>query len=93
MADLVSEALAFRFQHGVLVRSLREFLDALRVAPVEVVWYHRGHYPAWVRDVLREEPLARRLEAYAESGPAPDVYRDIIADLVANRYAALVQPA
>lgn len=85
MGRVVSEPLAFRFQHGPSARSLVEFRDVLRGAPVDVVWYHRLHFVPWVRDVLQDEPLARRLEAFAEEGPAPDVYRDIVAGLVARR--------
>lgn len=81
----VPEEFGFRFQHGPVARSLREFASALKQAPTSVVHAHRAHYPPWVRDVLHDEPLARRLEQYAEGGPAPDVYRDIVVSLVARR--------
>jgi hypothetical protein len=83
----------FRFQHGPLACSLEEFRIAIAQAPVEVVHYHREHFVPWVRDVLGDEPLARRLEAYAESGAAPDVYREIVVDLVGRRPTSQRSPA
>lgn len=83
------EGLAFRFRHGAVARSLREFRDVLARAPGDVVWYHRGHYAAWLRDVLREAGLARRFEAFAESGGDPDVYRETVTSLVERRLSEL----
>ncbi|HUR69298.1 MAG TPA: hypothetical protein VM370_08625 [Candidatus Thermoplasmatota archaeon] len=90
MGESVAEPLAFRFQHGPLARSLAEFGAIVAQAPVDVVWYHRAHIVPWLRDVLREVALARRLDALAESGPAPDVYREIVVELVRRRIAGQV---
>lgn len=82
---IVPEALAFRFQHGAQARSLPEFADVLSSAPLEVVWYHRGHYASWLREVLHEVALARRFESYAEGGGDPDVYRETVTSLLRRR--------
>lgn len=81
------EELGFRFQHGPLARSLSEFASAIAQAPTSVVYYHREHYVPWMRDVLHETKLARRLEGYAAAPPAPDVYREILVDLLRARLA------
>lgn len=91
--DAVPEERGFRFQHGALARSLPEFRDVLANAPAGVVSYHRGHFAAWVRDVLRDEPLARRLEHYATEAPDADVYRETVLELVARRCAELAARA
>lgn len=88
----VPEEMGFRFQHGPVATSLRDFANALAQAPTSVVHYHRAHYPPWVRDVLGDEPLARRLEQFAQESPAPDVYRDIVVSLVARRAADAAGP-
>lgn len=87
------EALGFRFQHGPVARSLGEFRDILEAAPVQAVWYHREHYAAWLREVVRDLPLARRFEAYASTPPAPDVYRDLALSLVTRRLEELARPS
>lgn len=83
--EIVPEERGFRFQHGPVARSLLQFRAIVAEAPPHVVFYHREHYAAWLRDILHELPLARRLEAYAQTPPAPDVYREIVLDLVARR--------
>lgn len=85
----VPDEQGFRFQHGPVARSHREFATALAQAPTSVVFYHREHYVPWVRDVLQDAPLARRLDAYLSSPPAPDVYRDFVVELVRKRVVEL----
>jgi len=81
----IPEAQGFRFQHGAVARSLEEFRAVVAQAPAEAVWYHREHFAPWLREVVRDLPLARRLESYAAAPPAPDVYREVVLDLVARR--------
>lgn len=88
----VPEDRGFRFQHGPLACSLSEFATALAQAPTGIVYYHREHYVPWVRDVLGDSPLARRLEAYAMAPPAPDVYRETILELVRTRLRETTRP-
>lgn len=90
--DEVAPELAFRFQHGPEARSLAQMRDVLLGAPASVAWYHRGHYAAWVREVLRDDPLARRFEGYAEHAPDADVYREIVLELVERRLRELGAP-
>jgi len=85
---VVPEERAFRFQHGPAARSLDEFRDIVAQAPPHVVHYHREHFAPWLREVLHELPLARRLEGYAASPPAPDVYKELVLDLVSRRVKA-----
>lgn len=80
----------FRFANGATAASLREFHERLAEVSVETVGYHREHYAAWVRDVLGDEPLALRIETYAQTKPAPATLRDILRDLVGSRLDALL---
>lgn len=82
---LVPQEQGFRFQHGPVARSLAQFRAIVAEAPPETVFYHREHFVPWVRDILHELPLARRLEGYVANAPAPDVYREIVLDLVSRR--------
>lgn len=79
------EALAFRFQDGTSARSLAEFAQRLQAATPSTVWYHRDHFAPWLSDVVLDEPLARRVAYFAESAPDPEVFREIVLDLVAKR--------
>lgn len=85
----VPEERGFRFRHGPVARDLAQFCAILAAAPADVAFYHREHFAPWLRDVLHELPLARRLEAYAQAPPAPDVYREIVLDLASRRAAEL----
>lgn len=84
---LVPEERGFRFQHGPVARSLVEFRAHVAAAPPQAVFYHRAHFVPWLRDILHELPLARRLEAYVAAPPAPDVYKEIVLDLLDGRLA------
>lgn len=77
--------LAFRFANGAVAASLAEFHARLGDLPADVVHHHREHYAAWVRDILRDEPLALRLEAYGSSGADAEALRDVLNDLVGKR--------
>lgn len=87
--ELVPEERGFRFQHGPVARNLTQFRAIVAEAPPQAVFYHREHFAAWLRDVLHELPLARRLEGYVATPPAPDVYREIVLDLLARRLTEL----
>ena len=87
--ETVSDERAFRFSHGGVARSLEELERALREAPAGPVWFHREHLVPWVRDVLGDEPLARRYEHYAQAHMDADVLRDALADLAATRLSGL----
>ena len=84
---------AFRFTSGASARNLADLADALRSAPAGTVWFHREHFVPWVRDLVGDEPLARRMEHYAREGGDPDVLRDTLADLVATRVEELRRAA
>lgn len=83
------EALAFRFRTGEAARSLREFREALARVDAGTVAYHRAHFVPWLREVLRDDPLARRVESYAEEPRDAAVLREILLDLVDRRLAQL----
>ena len=83
------DAQGFRFSSGALARDLVELAHALRAVPVGTAWYHREHLVPWVASIVGDEPLARRLDAYARAGGDPEVYRDTVADLVETRVDAL----
>lgn len=87
--DDVPAERGFRFQHGPVALNLREFRTALAQAPASVAFYHREHYAPWLREVVGDLPLARRIEAYVADPPAPEVYRELLVDLVARRCAEL----
>lgn len=89
VVEPVDEGLAFRFSNGATARSLVELEGVLRAAPPGVVWFHREHFVPWVRDVLGDEPLARRFEHYAAAHAAPDALKDVLADLVETRVREL----
>lgn len=85
VSDPAPEEAAFRFSDGSRAASLEEFHARLQSAPADLVAHHRDHYEAWVRDIIRDEPLALRIGAYAEARPEPTTLRDILLDLVGRR--------
>jgi len=87
--DPAREDVAFVFRDGARVRSLAELAARLPLADAETVAYHRAHLVPWVRDVVGDPPLARRLEAYAEPAPAPGTLKEILCALVAQRVETL----
>lgn len=79
------EAQAFRFRSGALARSMTEFRDELGRIDGDTLWYHRSHFVPWLRDVLGDDPLARRVEGYATEARDAEVLREVLVDLVAKR--------
>lgn len=89
VVEPVEDARAFRFSNGRVARSLAELAAALHEVPAGTAYYHREHLVPWLRDVMGDEPLARRFEHYAREGGEPDAFRDLLADLAANRVEQL----
>jgi hypothetical protein len=83
------EAQAFVLQDGQRARSLAQLVDALSRAAPGVAWYHREHFVPWLRDVVGDEPLARRFEFYARAGGDPEILRDTLVALGRARLAEL----
>jgi hypothetical protein len=83
------EAQAFRFQSGTFARSLAELEERLASEGPFVVWYHRDHFPPWLRDVGGDAPLARRFAQFAAESPEPEALRAILSGLVRTRLAEL----
>lgn len=86
--DPVADDLAFRLQSGGVARSLEELEARLAEAPASVAWFHRAHFVPWVRDVVGDAPLARRLEAYADV-PDAEAYHDAALGVLRTRLRAL----
>ena len=84
MSVVASEERAFRLQSGGAARSVEELAKRLEEAPAAVAWYHREHFASWVRDVLQDAPLARRLEAFAGT-PDAEAYRDVVLGVLRTR--------
>ena len=67
---VVPDALGFHFYMavgdycGVSVHSLEEFADALQYVCSEVIVFHfeRGDFQNWIRDVIGENELAKRID-------------------------------
>lgn len=89
----VPDHLGFRFRHGPVAHDLAEFEALLAKAPADVVTFHRPHYAGWLREVLGDEPLARRFEAYDAGGAEGDALRDVLVALVHLRLDASLSPA
>ena len=91
--DASPEGIAFRFVDGSMARSLAQLVTALQHASVETAWYHREHLAPWLREVLHDEPLARRVEHFARAGLAPDVFRETVLALARSRLDELTRVA
>jgi len=78
-------AQAFRLRSGEEARSLVQLASALSRASPGDVEFHKAHFPAWLRGVLGDEPLARRFEHYAAAGGDADVLRATLAALARRR--------
>lgn len=83
------EAQAFRFQSGSMARSLVELEARLSSEAAGVVWYHRDHFPPWLRDVVGDAPLSRRFAQFASELPEPEALRSILVGLARTRLAQL----
>lgn len=75
------DAQAFVFEDGRRAKSLEQLVDVLAHAQGNLAWHHREHFPAWLRDVVGDEPLARRFEHYARMGGDADVLRQTLVGL------------
>jgi hydroxymethylpyrimidine pyrophosphatase-like HAD family hydrolase len=71
--------------------SLWELRDALGELPMETLRYHldRGDFERWVRDVLRDAELARRLHTLAGRRLGRSELREALVGTVASRYEEL----
>jgi hydroxymethylpyrimidine pyrophosphatase-like HAD family hydrolase len=71
--------------------SLWELRDALGELPIGTLRYHldRGDFERWVRDVLRDPELARRLHKLAGRRLPPEELREAMVATVASRYEEL----
>lgn len=71
--------------------SLWEFRDTLAEVPVDTLRYHleRGDFERWLRDVLHDEELARRLRKIRHRRPEREHLRAMLVEAVADRYEEL----
>jgi hydroxymethylpyrimidine pyrophosphatase-like HAD family hydrolase len=71
--------------------SLWDFRETLATLPTETVAYHlrRGDFERWVRDVMRDAELARRLRKITHRPLTDPELRRAVADAVADRYEEL----
>ena len=53
---------AFRFADGAAARDLSEFRQLVANKSAYLVAHHREHYHLWIRDVLGDPALARKVE-------------------------------
>lgn len=81
----VPEEYVFRCHDGKVIRNMRELAEALTGMTDETFGYHsnidKRDFSCWVRDIIRDEKLARDLE------DAPN--RTVAAGYVATRIASL----
>lgn len=89
VVDPTDEQHAFRFQSGETSRSLSDFHAHLASVPASVLWYHRSHFAPWLRHVLGDDPLARRVASFADEARDAEMLRELLRDLVAARLAQL----
>ena len=50
---------------------------------------HKDHYAPWLREVVGDAPLARRVEAFAASGAAASALQGVLAGLARTRLEEL----
>lgn len=76
---------------GHTAASLWEFRDALAKAPLDSLQYHlqRGDFESWVREVLRDSELARRLRKIARRDLQGDMLQEALISVVIDRYEEL----
>ncbi|MEA3201004.1 MAG: hypothetical protein QOE90_2432 [Thermoplasmata archaeon] len=75
------EAQAFVLHDGRRARSLAQLVDVLAGSPAALAAYHREHFAPWLRDVVGDEPLARRFDFFARQGGDPDALRETLVAL------------
>lgn len=71
--------------------NLWEFRDALQTIPPRTLDYHlrRGDFERWLREVLHDEELARRIRKIKNRNLEPDRLRVVLARIVSDRYEEL----
>jgi hypothetical protein len=76
---------------GRTAGNLWEFRIALGEVPVESISYHsnKGDFEAWLRDVLHDEELARRVRKVSDRGLEDESLRQALLDVVLARYNEL----
>lgn len=89
--DPCAEEHAFRFATGARARSLDELARVLADVPLHAFDYHREHYWMWIRDVVRDEPLAERFRSYGASGMDGEELRRLFASLLERRLKELAE--
>ena len=76
---------------GRAAANLWEFRQALNDVPLNTLQFHliRGDYERWIRDVLRDEELSRRVRKLGGRNLYGDELRRALFETVANRYEEL----
>lgn len=76
---------------GTAVASLWEFRAILGTLPINSLRYHlqRGDFERWIRDVLRDNELARRLNRLAHRDLSDTELRRALVAVVGDRYNEL----
>ena len=81
---------AFRFRDGRVARDLPSFRDVLRGEDVATVEFHRNHFQMWLRDVLREDRLAKEAESLgADPRISAETFRHDLLNATENRIVEL----
>lgn len=67
---------AFRFADASAARDLGELRHILSLRSLHLVAHHAEHYHAWIRDILGDPALARKVERLApRAREEPEDYR------------------
>jgi hypothetical protein len=76
---------------GRVAANLWEFREALAELPVSTLEYHlqRGDFEQWVRGVLRDDELARRMHKIIDRGLEGQELRQALLEMVIVRYEEL----
>jgi len=76
---------------GRAAANLWEFRQALSEVPLKALQFHliRGDYERWIRDVLRDEELSRRVRKLGGRNLDGEELRRALFETVANRYEEL----
>lgn len=87
-----SKRFYFRKADGYAAANLWEFRQALNQLPIDSIKYHleRGDFERWLRKVLHDHELARRIRKTTHRGiEENERLRQSLVEVVANRYAEL----
>jgi hypothetical protein len=76
---------------GYSAANLWEFRETLNELPLEALVYHlqRGDFERWLREVLRDGELARRVQKLNNRSLVGDELRQAVLEVVVNRYEEL----